>query len=53
MWKYPISHEMVIFKANDIFPEKKIMNNFVGDVLLLVQILLVLAFISIHYFLYL
>ena len=27
------------------------MNNYVGDILLLVQILLVLAFISIHYFL--
>ena len=46
-----ISQEMLIFKANYLFPEKKNMNSYVGDILLLVQIPLVLAFTSVHYFL--
>ena len=32
-------------------PEKKNMNSYVGDILLLVQIPLALAFTSVHYFL--
>ena len=44
-----ISQERLIFKANYLLPEKKNMNNYVGDILLLVQILLALAFTSVHY----
>ena len=46
-----ISQERLIFKANYLLPEKKNMNIYVGDTLLLVQIPLGLAFTSIHYFL--
>ena len=44
-----ISQERLIFKANYLLPEKKKMNNYVGDILLLVQIPLALAFTSVHY----
>ena len=44
-----ISQERLIFKANYLLSEKKNMNSYVGDILLLVQIPLALAFISIHY----
>ena len=44
-----ISQERLIFKANYLLPEKKNMNSYVGDILLLVQIPLALAFISVHY----
>ena len=44
-----ISQERLIFKANYLLPEKKNMNSYVGDILLLVQIPLALAFTSIHY----
>ena len=44
-----ISQERLIFKANYLLPEKKNMNSYVGDMLLLVQIPLALAFISVHY----
>ena len=46
-----ISQERLIFKANYLLPEKKNMNSYVGDILLLVQIPLALAFTSVHYFL--
>ena len=46
-----ISQERLIFKANYLLPEKKNMNSYVGDILLLVQIPLALAFNSVHYFL--
>ena len=46
-----ISQEMLIFKANYLLPKKKNMNSYVGDILLLVQIPLALAFTSVHYFL--
>ena len=45
------SQERLIFKANYILPENKNMNSYVGDILLLVQIPLALAFTSVHYFL--
>ena len=44
-----ISQERLIFKANYLLLEKKDMNNYVGDILLLVQIPLSLAFTSVHY----
>ena len=44
-----ISQEMLIFKANYLLPEKKNINSYVGDILLLVQIPLALAFNSVHY----
>ena len=44
-----ISQERLIFKANYLLPEKKNMNSYVGDILLLVQIPLALAFTSVHY----
>ena len=44
-----ISQEKLIFKANYPYPEKKNMNSYVGDILLLVQIPLALAFTSVHY----
>ena len=43
------SQERLIFKANYLLPEKKNMNSYVGDILLLVQIPLALAFTSVHY----
>ena len=46
-----ISQERLIFKANYLLPEKKNVNSYVGDILLLVQISLALAFTSVHYFL--
>ena len=46
-----ISQERLIFKANYLLLEKKNMNSYVGDILLLVQIPLALAFNSLHYFL--
>ena len=42
-----ISQERLIFKANYLLPEKKNMNSYVGDILLLVQI--PLTFTSVHY----
>ena len=44
-----ISQQRRIFKANYPLPEKKNMNSYVGDILLLVQIPLPLAFTSVHY----
>ena len=44
-----ISQERLIFKASYLLPEKKNMNSYVGDILLLVQIPLALAFTSVHY----
>ena len=44
-----ISQERLIFKANYLLPEKKNMNSYVGDILLLVQISLALPFTSVHY----
>ena len=44
-----ISQERLIFKANYLLPEKKNMNSYVGNILLLVQIPLALAFNSVHY----
>ena len=44
-----ISQERLIFKANNLLPEKKNMNSYVGDILLLVQIPLALAFTSVQY----
>ena len=44
-----ISQERLISKANYILPEKKSMNSYAGDILLLVQIPLALAFTSVHY----
>ena len=44
-----ISQERLIFKANYLLPEKKNMNIYVGDILLLMQIPLALAFTSVHY----
>ena len=44
-----ISQERLIFKANYLLPEKKNMNSYVGDILLLVQIPLALAFTSVYY----
>ena len=44
-----ISQERLISKANHLLPEKKNMNSYVGDILLLVQIPLALAFTSVHY----
>ena len=44
-----ISQERLIFKANYLLPEKKNMNSYVGDILLLVQTPLALAFTSVHY----
>ena len=44
-----ISKEKLIFKANYLLPEKKNMNSYVGDIWLLVQIPLALAFTSVHY----
>ena len=46
-----ISQERLIFKANDFLSEENNMSSYVGDILLLVQILLALAFTSVHYFL--
>ena len=46
-----ISQERLILKANYLLPEKKNMNSYVGDILLLVQIPLALAFTAVHYFL--
>ena len=44
-----ISQERLIFKANYLLPEKNNMNSYVGDISLLVQIPLALAFTSVHY----
>ena len=44
-----ISQERLIFKAHYLLPEKKNMNSYVGDILLLVQFPLALAFASVHY----
>ena len=44
-----ISQERLISKASYLLPEKKNMNSYVGDILLLVQIPLALAFTSVHY----
>ena len=44
-----ISQERLISKANYILPEKKSMNSYAGDILLLVQIPLALAFTSVRY----
>ena len=44
-----ISQERLISKANILLLEKKNMNSYVGDILLLVQIPLALAFTSVHY----
>ena len=44
-----ISQQRLIFKANYLLPEKKNMNSYVGDILLLVPIPLALAFTSVHY----
>ena len=44
-----ISQERLIFKARYLLPEKKNMNRYVGDILLLVQFPLALAFTSVRY----
>ena len=44
-----ISQERLISKANYLLPEKKNMNSYVGDILLLVKIPFALAFTSVHY----
>ena len=44
-----LSQQRFIFKANYLLPEKKNMNSYVGDILLLVQIPLALAFTFVHY----
>ena len=44
-----ISQERLIFKASYLLPEKKNMNSYVGDILLLVQLPLALAFTSVHH----
>ena len=46
-----ISQVRHLFKAYYLLPEKRNMNSYVGDMLLLVQIPLALAFTSVHYFL--
>ena len=46
-----ISQETLTFKANYLLLEKKNMNSYESDILLLVQIPLALAFTSVHYFL--
>ena len=44
-----ISQKRLIFKANYLLSEKKNMNSYVDDILLLLQIPLALAFTSVHY----
>ena len=44
-----ISQERFIFKASYLLPEKKKMNSYVGDILLLVHFPLALAFTSVNY----